>query len=286
MIRVKITAYLNIMKTLVVPTDFSPVSINAMNYAINLAKDIYAEVVLFHAYQVPVAFSEVPVVTISLDEMKKQTDEKMQELRHGAQHVTSGAVNIRAHNVLGDTVEELELFCQKEKPLAVVMGTHGAGALETIFMGSTTISTIHRIECPVIIVPPGAVFKNIHQIGFACDYSQVAESTPIEEIKKWINLFDAKLKVLNVDYNNRQFNPNVPMSLTKVHELLDPLKPEFHYIDDPDIEEGINTFAEKHGIDMLITIPRKHKLLGKIFQRSRTRTLALHAHVPILAIHE
>jgi len=274
------------MKTLVVPTDFSPVAINAMNYALNLAKDIYAEVVLFHAYQVPVAFSEVPVVTISLDEMKKQSDEKMEELRQSVQHVTSGEVDVRIHNVLGDTVEELEIFCNREKPFAIIMGTHGAGALETLFLGSTTITTINRLHCPVMIIPPGATFKPIHRIGFACDYSRVAESTPIVEIKKWVALFDAKIKVLNVDYNNRQFNPNVPLSVTKVHELLQPLNPEFHYIDDPDVEEGINAFAETHGIDLLITIPKKHKLLEKIFQRSRTRTLALHAHVPILAIHE
>jgi nucleotide-binding universal stress UspA family protein len=274
------------MKTLIVPTDFSPVSVNAMNYAINMAKDIHAGVILFHAYQVPVAFSEVPVVTISLEEMKLQSDQKMQELKESVQHVTSGEVDIRVHNVLGDTIEELEMLCNTEKPFAVVMGTHGAGTIETMFLGSTTMSTINRLHVPVMIVPPGATFKPIHRIGFACDYSQVAESTPITEIKKWVSLFDAKLKVLNVDYNNRQFNPNVPMSLTKVHELLAPLNPDFHYIDDPDIEEGINAFAETHGIELLITIPKKHKLLDKIFQRSHTRTLALHAHVPILAIHE
>jgi nucleotide-binding universal stress UspA family protein len=274
------------MKSLIVPTDFSPVSVNAMNYALNLAKDIHAGIILFHAYQVPVAFSEVPVVTISLEEMKLQSDQKMQELKESVQHVASGEVEIRVHNVLGDTIEELEMLCNAEKPFAVVMGTRGAGTIETMFLGSTTMSAVNRLHVPVLIVPPGASFKIIHRIGFACDYSQVAETTPISEIKKWVNLFDAKLKVLNVDYKNRQFNPNVPMSLTKVHELLAPLNPDFHYIDDPEIEEGINAFAETHGIELLITIPKKHKLLDKIFQRSHTRTLALHAHVPILAIHE
>lgn len=279
-------AYLNCMKTIIVPTDFSPVSVNAMNYAINLAKDIYASVILFHAYQVPVAFSEVPVITISLDDIKKQNEEKMAELKQNVEHVSSGSVEIRTHNVLGDTIEELELLCDTEKPFCIVMGTRGAGALETMFLGSTTLSAINRLHVPVIIVPPGAVFKRIKRIGFACDYSQVAESTPIEEISRWVRLFDAKLKVLNVDYENRQFNPNVPMSLTKVHELLKPLNPDFHYIDDPDVEEGLNAFAETHAIDMLITIPKKHRLLDKIFQRSHTRNLALHAHIPIVAIHE
>ena len=39
------------MKTLVVPTDFSSVSVNAMNYAVDMAQAINAELVLFHIYQ-------------------------------------------------------------------------------------------------------------------------------------------------------------------------------------------------------------------------------------------
>ena len=64
------------MKTIIVPTDFSPVSINAMHYAANMASSIGASIILFHAYQIPVAFSEVPVVSISIEEMKKINDDK------------------------------------------------------------------------------------------------------------------------------------------------------------------------------------------------------------------
>jgi nucleotide-binding universal stress UspA family protein len=226
-----------------------------------MAKEIGASVTLFHAYQIPVSFSEVPVVTITMEEMQSQTDKKMNELKNSVEHISSGEVAIHVKNALGDTIEELENLCIAEDVFSVVMGTRGAGAMEVLFLGSTTLSAINQLKVPVMIIPPGATYRPIKKLGFACDYSQVADE-------------------------NRKFTPEVPISLTKVHELLDPLDPEYHFIDDPNVEDGINKFAETHGIDILITIPKKHRLLDNIFRKSHTRKLALHAHVPIVAIHE
>lgn len=273
------------MKTIIVPTDFSPVSVNAMNYALNLARHIEARVILFHAYQVPVAFSEVPVVTISMEEMKRQTDERMEELRKSVEHVTSGELDVSTRNVLGDTSEELENIARELNPFAIVMGTRGAGAVETILMGSTTLTAVNRLHVPVMIIPPGASYRPIKTIGFACDYSRVAEDAPIQQVTKICSMFGAKLKVLNVDYDNRHFTADVPAGMARVKELLNPLNPDYYFLDDPDVDNAINAFAETHGIDLLITIPKKHRFLEGLFKKSHTRELAVHAHVPLLAIH-
>lgn len=274
------------MKTIIVPTDFSPVAINAMHYAANMASSIGASIILFHAYQVPVAFSEVPVVTISMEEMKKISDEKLAEMKHGLEHLTSGKVKVYAENRLGETVDELETLCKSINPFAIVMGTRGASAVERLFLGSNTLSAIKHLACPVIIVPPGATFRPIRKIGFACDFRQVVETTPVHFIHELCNIFNAELLVLNVDFKNRNFKTDVPEQSLLLHNMLEKLTPSYHFIENPNIEEGIHAFAETHAIDLIITIPKKHKLLDGIFQKSHTRELAFHAHVPIAAIHE
>ena len=55
------------MKLLLVPTDFSPMADNAMKYAMDMAKSTNANLMLVNMYQIPISFSEVPLVTISLD---------------------------------------------------------------------------------------------------------------------------------------------------------------------------------------------------------------------------
>ncbi len=274
------------MKTIIVPTDFSPVAINAMHYAANMASSIGASVILFHAFQVPVAFSEVPVVTISMEEMKKISDEKLTELKKGLEHLNSGNVKVYTENRLGDMVDELENYCKTITPFAIVMGTKGAGAIERLFLGSNTLTAIKHLTCPVIIVPPGTTFHAIHKIGFACDLRQVVETTPVHFIRELCNIFNAELLVLNVDYKNRNFNTDVPEQSLLLHNMIDDLSPSYHFIENPNIEEGINAFAETHGVDLIITIPKKHKLLDGLFQKSHTRELAFHSHIPIVAIHE
>jgi nucleotide-binding universal stress UspA family protein len=274
------------MKTIIVPTDFSPVAVNAMHYAANMASSIGASVILFHAYQVPVAFSEVPIVSISMEEMKQISEEKLAELKTGLEHLTSGSVKIYSENRLGETIDELENYCKSISPFAVVMGTKGASAMERLFLGSNTLSAIKHLSCPVIIVPPGATFHAIHKIGFACDLREVVETTPVRFIHDLCTIFNAELLVLNVDYKNRNFNTDVPEQSLLLHNMLEPLSPSYHFIENPNIEEGINSFAETHGVDMIITIPKKHKLTESLFQKSHTRELAFHAHIPIVAIHE
>ena len=274
------------MKTLIVPTDFSPVSINAMNYAADMALSIDASLLLLHVYQIPVTFTEVPVVNISLEEIKKISEEKVAELKKGLEHVTSGQLKIYAESRLGEVTDEIEDLCKKINPFAVVMGTKGAGGLERLFLGSNTLTAIRHLTYPVIVVPPGAVFNGIKKIGFACDLNEVVETTPSDKIHEVCTIFNAKLHVLNVDFKNKHFLPETPEESLLLHTLLEDLDPVYQYIEHQDVVEGINEFAEKQDIDLVITIPKKHKLLSGLFQKSHTRELVFESHIPIMCIHE
>jgi nucleotide-binding universal stress UspA family protein len=274
------------MKTLIVPIDFSPVSINAMNYAAEMAMSINASVLLLNVYQITVTFTEVPVVNISLEEMKKISEEKIAELKKALEHVTSGKLKVYGESRLGEVCDEIETLCKKINPFAVVMGTKGSSGLERLFLGSNTLTAIRHLTYPVLVIPPGAVFSGIKKIGFACDLNEVVESTPSEKIREICKTFGAKLLVLNVDYKNRHFKPDTPEESILLHTLLEDLKPDYQYIDHEDVTEGIHQFAETNELDLVITIPKKHKLLAGLFQKSHTRDLVFHAHIPIVCIHE
>jgi nucleotide-binding universal stress UspA family protein len=62
-------AYLLVMKTIIIPTDFSPAAINAMNYAADMAIAINASLLLFHVYSVPISMTDVPVMLVSVEEL-------------------------------------------------------------------------------------------------------------------------------------------------------------------------------------------------------------------------
>src|SRR5215471_7262319 len=147
------------MKTLIVPTDFSAISNNAMFYAADMAKQINASLLLFHAYQVPVSMTDVPIVLVSVDELHKNAEAKMAEAKKLLDQKNVDGLKIYTETKLGDAIDELENLCQKIKPFAVVMGTKGATGLERVLFGSTTLTAIKHLTWPVITVPPNKKFN-------------------------------------------------------------------------------------------------------------------------------
>jgi nucleotide-binding universal stress UspA family protein len=275
------------MKTIIVPTDFSPIATNAMNFAADMAVNINASLTLLHVYQVPVSMTDVPVVMVSAEELRKSSEEKLEIIKQDLAHITSGKIKIYTEARLGDVSDELEDICKHVQPFAVIMGTKGTSGVERILFGSTTLTAIRHLKWPVIVVPPGKEYgTGIKKIGFACDFDKVVESTPIQFIKNMVREFGAELHVLNVDHENKHFKPGTPEESLMLHTLIEDLNPQYHFIDNEDIEDGINGFVETNNIDLLITIPKKHKLLDGLFKPSSTKQLVTKSHVPVMCVHE
>lgn len=275
------------MKTIIIPTDFSATATNALHYGIEMAKTANASILLFHAYQVPVSYSDVPIMLVSVDELRKSAEAKLAELKKEVEHITSGAVKVYTETEMGDVSDLVEDLCKRIKPFAVVMGSKGSTGMERVLFGSNTLSVLKHITAPVICVPPGKTFgKGIKKIGFACDFKNIVDTTPADVIKEFVKAFNAELHVLNVDYHDRHFRPETPEESALLHTMLEDVSPVYDFIDNKDIEDGINEFAEKNNLDLIIAIPKKHKLLEGLFKPSSTKQLVFESHVPVMCVHE
>jgi nucleotide-binding universal stress UspA family protein len=276
-----------IMKTILVPTDFSPVSVNAANFAGDMALAINAEILLINVYQIPLAYTTAtPLLLTSVDDLRVSSEAQLDALKKIISLRTSDKVKVRTQALMGSTIDELEKLCNEIRPFAVVMGAKGKSGVGKVVFGSTTLSAIRHLTWPVIAVPAGKSYgKGIQKIGFACDFKQVAETTPVRLIREMVWEFDAELYVLNVDYHERHFKPVTPLESSHLHELLKDVYPEYHYIENKDVEDGICEFAISNNLDLVIAIPKKHKLLEGIFQPSSTKQLVFQSQVPVMCIH-
>jgi nucleotide-binding universal stress UspA family protein len=280
------------MKTLVVPTDFSSVSVNALNYAVDMAQAINAGLVLLHVYNVPVSFTEAPVApvtTVSLEEVKRSSVERLEELKKNLVILTAGKIQIYSESRLGEPIEELEAICKSLDPMAVIMGSHGATGFERMVMGSTTLSAIKHIKCPVIVIPPGTTYHGIRKIGLACDFKNVVQSTPVEYIKNLVREFGADLYVLNVqDKKDPETDGEAPPTMDAVYldSMLEEVRPNYVQLTGKNVVDSISSFAESNNLDLVMVIPKKHRFIDSLFHKSQSKELITHAHIPIVSIHE
>lgn len=274
------------MKTIIVPTDFSPIADNAMRFAADMAIDIHASLTLAHVYYIPVALGEMPLPLSSTEEMRKLSEQKLQDRKATIERTYGDKIKIYCETRQGNVVDELSSLCDVLQPFAVVMGTRGAGKLEQALFGSTTLTAIKHLLVPVMIIPPKAKFKPIKKIGLACDFKNVVSTTPEKEIHTVVKEFNAQLHVLNVDHNNKRFKPDTPEQSFLLHNMIADMKPSYHWIDKENVEEGLNEFAKNNFIDILLMIPKNHSFLSELFLKSHSKELALHSEVPLMTIHE
>lgn len=277
------------MKTLVVPTDFSSVSVNAMNYAADMAQAINAGIVLLHVYNVPVSFTDSPMspmTTVSIEEIKRISEERLEELKKNLIIATAGSIQVYTEARLGETIEELGSICKSVEPLAIIMGSHGTTGLERMIMGSNTLTAIRNLKCPVIVVPPGTTYHGIKKIGLACDFENVVQSTPIEYIKNIVKEFGAELFVLNVQDIDQEDLEESIMDTAYLDAMLEDVSPKYVQLTGKDVMESINSFAEHNNIDMVMVIPKKHRFIDSLFHKSQSKEIITHAHIPIVSIHE
>ncbi|MBS1668583.1 MAG: universal stress protein [Bacteroidetes bacterium] len=269
------------MKPLLVPTDFSASAINAAKYAGDMAVAINADLYLLHVLQLPVSTTEVPLTDELFEDMQDAAKSDMSNLKAELDKHTGGKVNIFTLIETGSIEHEIEEFCVRRNPFAVIMGSKKNGA-ERFMFGSNALYAIKHLHHPLMIIPNDVSFHNMRKIVLACDLSDVNKSIPIDTLKEIQQAFHSTFDVLNVNKKNiSDLKSNLEFILLK--DLLKDLYPTYHFNIANTVEEGISHFLENHDIDLLVLIPKRHNVFE--FHQSHTKKMVLKGAVPILAIH-
>jgi len=261
------------MQTVIVPVDFSQASLNAAQYATKLLAGSYnTNVILYHMYENDRDEEEVNGRLINLkDELSKDCPLRIETIAVFGEHL----------------INEVERVIHHRHASLVVMGITGKTALEQTFMGSNALKLVDQNVVPVLIIPPDAHFNGVKNVALTSDFRDVRITTPTVPIKSVLDLFRPALHVVNVDSSHYvSITAEYQKEKAIMQQMFGEYNPEFYFIGMNDFLDAIERFTQDKNIDILITIPRQHSLLEKIFKGHHTKKLVYHSHVPILAVHE
>lgn len=275
------------MKPIIAPTNFSPASKNAVNYAADLAASLDRDLTVVHVCPLPLAYNEIPP-TINMGQMVEDAEKEMKLLQDDLLLRVGDKIKINTKVLLGSVVPELKRICNEAQPFAIVMGTEQKGAFERLLTGGYAIDTVRQFSQPVFVIPPQATFKGFKRIGLACDYKDSEESIHLDDIKAIVKASRAELHVLYVGEDNswEDFDNEMVEDVGWLSMHLEELKPAYDFVTAGKIEDGLNQYAEEKELDLLIMVPKKHGILSRMFLQSVSKQVVLHTHVPVMSIHE
>lgn len=271
------------MTHLIVPTDFSDTSKNAVRYACQLALDMHdIKVILFHSYDNEISGSDgsplsgqqdatVSIMTIAMENIIQE---------YGCKDL-----NIEYVVKKGSFIRQFQELISEYNNCMVIMGLRGASRMEQFFIGSSALRVAELVKCPVFIVPPQAVYQKIRSVIFSSDLRHVRETTPIDALRSFLRLFMPKLTVAYVNVD-QQDSDDFKQEKNELDILLEGFWPEYRIIRINDFANAIHDLALEIDADVIITVPRKHGFWERVFTSSHTSKLAYHTDIPLLTIHE
>ena len=144
------------MRKLLAAVDFSPVSKAVIEQAGSLAKAFSAELTVIHvAAPDPdfVGYAAGPQTV--RDDRARELRTEHRELQAIAEGLRDRGISAIALLIQGPAVEKILAEGRRLQADAIIIGSHGHGALYRALLGSVSEGVVRTARCPVLVVPAG-----------------------------------------------------------------------------------------------------------------------------------
>lgn len=275
------------MNKILVPCDFSETSKNALDYAIAVAKNLSANLLLLHVAQLPVMNSEFGLTSYAIPNNNEENKALLEELATKIKLEHPSITDISCHAEIGNATDVIVEYSKNHDVTFTVMGISGHGnKLMKALLGSTAVQVSKATSTSLIIVPPDVNYTQIKNVAFACDYDEHIESnTSLLQVKALNAVLGSTLNVLHVVPENHDLNTKESEVDSYVEHSLENATHKTFIITDNNVSEGLLEFVENHEIDAIILEPKKHSFFHNLFYPSITNEVAFNSPVPVITIH-
>lgn len=277
------------MKKILLPTDFSDNSINAIKYALQLFKDEPCKFYLLNVFKIPYLANEelmeqnVAELAALEEEMYESSKEDLKNLletlpeneNHHFESISDyNLFNLAVHQVVDEKNIEL-----------IIMGTKGATGAKEIFIGSNTGDVIMRSSCNVIAVPENYSFQSPKEIVFPTDFQINYDLKDLEPVVNLAKKNKTKIRIVHFS-DKDELDEIQDQNKSKLSSLLGDIKHEFYTLSSSNFEEGLNCFTQSRGnIDMIVIIGRHYGFFQRLFFKPKVKAISFHSSIPLFVIH-
>lgn len=264
--------------------DYSENSKTATQYALSLAKELEAELILFHSFYIQTTNAEM-LEFLDINEFKSIQEEKL--LAYKKEHEYIG---VKLHTELAfgiNTIDEINDAVSKHNVDLVILGLKGISHLESMLIGSTTLSMFTQSKAPLLAIPPDVKYAKIETIAFAYDGEDVETKTPFSNLANFAVANSSKIHAFTVvnEEDKESFNADVKTIILK-NALSESMQFTYNTLISSEVQEGMNQFLFENKAEVLAIIPRKHSFFERLLKSSNSKNYALTSKIPLLILPE
>lgn len=272
------------MAKVIVVTNFSDSSRNALDYTCRFLNNPDTTVLLLNIFSFSAAMSGDAIAIAAMSETIAMDARKLEEEYEWVRSVYP-FINIHTEMVTGVFMEELLAKVEEEEAALVVMGAAGTYK-ELLSWDANIIDAFVDLGIPVLVIPEPVKFRPIAKIAFSVNYYRKNLHAPVSMIRRLVQFTQADLYVINVVSPSEIIDAEAEANKKELQESLADLSPTYFEPEFKNIFKAIDDFTAAEKIDLLMVIPTRHGLWYSIFQQTHTKGLVYLNHIPVLSLHQ
>ncbi|MDX5482969.1 MAG: universal stress protein [Hymenobacteraceae bacterium] len=147
-------------------------------------------------------------------------------------------------------------------------------------------AVMEQVDCPVMVVPPAAHFRQLNNLVFTTDFTD-RDPKVLDRIANFAQQAQAKLTLVQiVSHKNKPQLNNLKAGIREVEQQLKGANTTIKLLEEEDMLEGISDFAEREQANMLILATQDNHLMERLFSTNYVKTMAYHTQIPLLVFRQ
>jgi len=274
-------------KNILVPVDFSKCSILALKVAIGIAKLTQSKLHLVNAVHIHAPQPDLiggSLMESVISDYESQVKESYAELEKEVVELKD--VPHENDQFLAYLTDAIFAEVENKKIDMIIMGTRENHETIEHLTGTNTSDVIEMASCPVLVIPENVKTFQPKIIGFASDLNTLKDFKKLSLIQQFANLYQASVMVFHISDEPEKLTAKHQQIIEKTKAALGDIECSVRTVESKSVIDGINEFALKHSLDLLVMMPRKYNLFTRLFRKSITKRLAIDSKIPLLTFQD
>jgi nucleotide-binding universal stress UspA family protein len=272
------------MKNVLIPMDFTSISINALKYAIDCFSG--SKLFIYHVRTGILDTNESVGISMALSQADfwKKSIKSFVSKELG---LPTFPETIEVIVDVGTVNLSINTFAKKNNIDCIVMGTRDKYNFVDKWFGTFSLAVIKESDIPVYVIPRYAQFGQHKKIMIASDYNS-GDAVFLDKIKSWNQTNRAHLHFLHIQ--DKSIDDYDKTKEKIVQHLFEESDVEFSFeievLQEKDVTHAILATAYNKAIDLLIVVPEKQNFIQSILLKSVSKELIMQSEIPILFINK
>lgn len=278
------------METILLPTDFSKNSLNAIDFAMKMFKETNCN---FYILNIQKASSFVPddLMTASpsvnlyqaiIDTAKKSLDNLIKSVKSKYKNSRHELIPIVDYDNFIDAINQM---CEASKIDLIVMGTKGASGLEKVVFGSNTVRVMQRGIVPVLAIPNNYKYKKFNRIVFLSNYLTQYKTEDLSTLFKIIRLYNSKVDIIHVS-QGELLTQDQERNVRLINNLFAETPNKFIDLKGEDVFKEVNDFIKLNEINLLAMVSKKHSFFERLLTTHKVEDFGFKSDIPFLVLQK